>query len=68
MRALRRKTHREYKTVSASVSVLAYLSHAGGLKATNAGVWGRAPGKLALPERCFTYQKQRKLRNKYDRD
>ena len=28
---------------------LAFFCHAGGLKARNAGVWGRAPGQLAVP-------------------
>ena len=40
-----------------NVAVLDFLYHAGGLKkATNAGLWVRIPGELALPGSCFLVQ------------
>jgi len=37
-----------------NLAVLAFLYDAGGLKAINAGLWGRTPGELALPAGEFT--------------
>jgi hypothetical protein len=52
--------------IGENVAVLDFVYHAGGRnKATNSGLWGRAPGELALPGGCFLVQFLAKSQNDY---